>query len=407
MVLKVLEYQAPGKSVQTHRHPEGVPVQVRIVPYIADLPASWKGAGFVSIKGNLLCSFCKCLTAEIEILDLNRWATHTGAEVRQQAQTWLEQGTKSGHDALVTKNGVRWTSLHRLPDWDPVRHHILGFMHNWLEGVLAHQLRTLWGIGRDQKNSEKLDEIDAEETFTDMDVSDSADEAEELQREIEEYEALAAGIGAMPLGSDGDITPRGSPTPAPMEIDVRDYGGGEDEDPDDGPYIPGENDQVAFDADQLTQIRTGLAEITRPTWVNGPPTNLGEKVHGKLKAEEFLTIFSDFFPLIIPEFWWPGANALEKMQLKSFYDLVASTNIVASFKTSNSEAEAYTSHYKDYQQSIQHLYPDFASKPNHHFAMHNEWQLKYWGPLPSLSEFPGERMNGLLQKIKTNRHRCK
>lgn len=81
MVMKVLEYQAPGKSVQTHRHLEGVLVQARIVPFIADLPASHKGAGFVSIKGNLLCSFCKCVAPEIEIIDLNRWATHTGAEV--------------------------------------------------------------------------------------------------------------------------------------------------------------------------------------------------------------------------------------------------------------------------------------------------------------------------------------
>ncbi|KAK7058235.1 hypothetical protein R3P38DRAFT_2496785 [Favolaschia claudopus] len=36
--------------------------------------------------------------------------------------------------------------------------------------------------------------------------------------------------------------------------------------------------------------------------------------------------------------------------------------------------------------------------------MHNEQLLKYWGPLAGLSEFPGERINGMLQKVKTNRH---
>ncbi|KAJ6557102.1 hypothetical protein B0H10DRAFT_1967439 [Mycena sp. CBHHK59/15] len=30
--------------------------------------------------------------------------------------------------------------------------------------------------------------------------------------------------------------------------------------------------------------------------------------------------------------------------------------------------------------------------------------LKYWGPMAGLNEFWGERMNGMLQRIKTNRH---
>lgn len=92
--------------------------------------------------------------------------------------------------------------------------------------------------------------------------------------------------------------------------------------------------------------------------------------------------------------------------LESFYHLVASTNIIASFTTSNEEAESYTEHYVAYRASIQQLYTDFTSVPNHHYAMHNEFLLKYWGPLAGLSEFPGERINGMLQKIKTNRHLC-
>ncbi|KAK7040034.1 hypothetical protein R3P38DRAFT_2514278 [Favolaschia claudopus] len=36
--------------------------------------------------------------------------------------------------------------------------------------------------------------------------------------------------------------------------------------------------------------------------------------------------------------------------------------------------------------------------------MHNEELMKYWGPLPGLAEFFGERVNAMLQKIKTNKH---
>jgi hypothetical protein len=38
--------------------------------------------------------------------------------------------------------------------------------------------------------------------------------------------------------------------------------------------------------------------------------------------------------------------------------------------------------------------------------MHNGDLLKFWGPLSLLSEFPGERMNGDLGKIKTNKRLC-
>ncbi|KAJ3764907.1 hypothetical protein FB446DRAFT_656003, partial [Lentinula raphanica] len=77
--------------------------------------------------------------------------------------------------------------------------------------------------------------------------------------------------------------------------------------------------------------------------------------------------------------------------------------IQSAFKTSNTEAEKFTKFYVGYRKSIQTLF-DFAhSLPNHHFAMHNEALLKHWGPLAGLSEFPGERMNGMFQKLKTNR----
>ncbi|KAF8239983.1 hypothetical protein L208DRAFT_1235520, partial [Tricholoma matsutake] len=53
---------------------------------------------------------------------------------------------------------------------------------------------------------------------------------------------------------------------------------------------------------------------------------------------------------------------------------------------------------------IQQLFPHRPSKPNHHYTMHNGAHLKYWGPLASFSEFPGEEMNGKLQKMNTNYH---
>ncbi|KAK7007540.1 hypothetical protein R3P38DRAFT_2414788, partial [Favolaschia claudopus] len=68
----------------------------------------------------------------------------TGATVLKQARKWLKLPTKKEQILEQRKTGVRWCSLHLLPYRDPVNDTILGFMHNWLEGVLEHQLRVLW-----------------------------------------------------------------------------------------------------------------------------------------------------------------------------------------------------------------------------------------------------------------------
>ncbi|KAF8188514.1 hypothetical protein K438DRAFT_1594097, partial [Mycena galopus ATCC 62051] len=83
------------------------------------------------------------------------------------------------------------------------------------------------------------------------------------------------------------------------------------------------------------------------------------------------------------------------------------TNIVASFKTSNSTADLFMDYYSKYFSSIQTLFPDVDVLPTHHNSMHIPAILKNWGPLASQNEFMGECVNGILQKIKTNDHYCK
>jgi hypothetical protein len=159
-----------------------------------------------------------------------------------------------------------------------------------------------------------------------------------------------------------------------------------------------------FSEQELTVLRGGIRDISLPTWVSRPPTNLGQKGHGKLKADHFLVLFTVIFPLLFPAIF---LKKDDKKSLSSFYDLTAATNILVAFKASNSEAKAYTEHYIAYRQSIKELFPEFKSTPNHHYAGHNGELLMYWGPLACLSEFAGEHMNGRLQKVKTNKHMCR
>ncbi len=221
-------------------------------------------------------------------------------------------------------------------------------MHNWLEGVLQHHLRTLWGIGRDQDRAEIVNEMHKDEQWDDTDVSDSADELEELQREVEEHEDSDE---SMTLGSEssGSVTP--TPNIGDMHIDS-------DDDDNDDDYIPLEDVAVFnFTAFQLDMIHTCIKSVSLPTWVQRPPVNLGDASHGKLKAQDYLTLFSVILPLIIPELWHsPLASANDIQHLECFYHLVITTNIICSFQTSNEEADIYTQHYVLYRTFIQDLF---------------------------------------------------
>ena len=154
-----------------------------------------------------------------------------------------------------------------------------------------------------------------------------------------------------------------------------------------------------FSPKDMTFIHSCLRSVTLPMCVDRPPVNLGEASHGKLKAHEYLVLFAFIFPLVLPHLWW-GKGPSEQALLSSFAHLVAATNIISSYSTSNAEADKYTAHYVAYRASIQAIFPFASSVPNHHFAMHYGLFLKYWGPVATLSEFPGERMNGLFQKVK-------
>lgn len=397
----ILAYSAPGKHIPTFYHPDCTEVQVKAcTPFVADLEASRKVSGFLTHSATCYCSFCLSTSKQINDLNIHTWRLRNGAEVREQANTWLHLTTTKARETQATLTGVRWTSLHRLPYWDPVKHVVLGFMHNWLEGILAHHLRSLWGIGRDQKDAKRVKEIEEEEGYSESDLSESANELNDLSPPPSPSPSAA---------SNSDDSSSSTPTITDQRHIYQFDDDMEDDSDSDQEYVPPSGPDIGgylpfdFPDAQLTAIRDCIHNISLPTWTLRPPSNLGEPKHGTLKAREYLMLFSCVFPLIIPEFWHTvDATDFDRKHFLCFYHLVAATNIISSYKTSNADADNYTHHYIQYRAGIQELFSYRPLKPNHHYAMHNAALLKYWGPLASFSEFPGERLNGLLQKTKTN-----
>ena len=369
----IMEFDLPGKILPTCRHPlNGIAVAAQIIPLLADLQAICKVAGYVLHSGRLFCSFCKYPSDNVEDLDYRRWEMRQGGEVCAQAAEWRDLVTVTEKESWTRETGVRWTPLHDLPYWDPVKHVLLGFMHNFLEGVLQHQLRVLWGIGRTQAALKEIAELEKDDTVR-SNVEDTSDVSDNSDWQGGQHESATDGLIDMVVDQDTDMMdtdfdePSDTPTPPPESITLllEDESDDEDTTP-----TPESNNIFNFTTEELEMIRSCIRDVQLPTWVQRPPANLGEASHGKLKAHELLVLFSVIFPLIIPKLWWDGDEREEQL-LQSFCDLVSSTNIIAAYSVTNAEADAYTEHYIKYRASIQKLYGGFHSRPNHHYAMHN------------------------------------
>jgi hypothetical protein len=164
-------------------------------------------------------------------------------------------------------------------------------------------------------------------------------------------------------------------------------------------------------AADVEAIRTCIRNCHLPSYQVRLPSNLGEASHGSLRAFDWLILCTVIFPLIIPELWFvlddDPAQDVDKeaadLLLRNFYALVATTNIASAYTTSIGEAEAYRDLYRVYIETLQQLTPEtFTQKEVHHLGTHIYDSLMFFGPLGSLSESAGERLQGEFKKEETS-----
>ncbi|MBW0579031.1 hypothetical protein O181_118746, partial [Austropuccinia psidii MF-1] len=82
--------------------------------------------------------------------------------------------------------------------------------------------------------------------------------------------------------------------------------------------------------------------------------------------------------------------------------LIQCTQIVGARSITQEDGQLFRQAYDTYQNTSTLLFPNVRANPNHHYAMHIPEQLSRWGPLNGISEYGGERLVGILQKLKTN-----
>jgi hypothetical protein len=303
----------------------------------------------------------------------------TKEEVVAAANKSRATQTISGKSDILKETGVRWSEFNRLTYRDPVNHLPLGMMHNWYEGVLQHHFRYRWGFvlySQEQKTARKKRARARED--------DKSTQAQHAKKRVT-YEE---GAGNACDGDDESMDSWNSEPDVELEAGL---------------------DGGLLSKDNIVFFNKRLKDVVLPTGITRLPKVLGEAKHGTLKAAQWHSLFSYVIPLIIIEMYVLDVDSLDKESnrgriLLNIAALCQCTNIVCAKEVSEYEADIFEKFYKRYHETSKQVFTNISLVPNHHYALHIPDQIRTWGPLNQVAEFAGERLIGVVQKIKTNSH---
>ncbi|MBW0487646.1 hypothetical protein O181_027361, partial [Austropuccinia psidii MF-1] len=349
-----------GVKIPTFLQPQGINIYVQLLPLIGDLVAIHKTSGVASHSGTHFCPWCDSQLPNLQLMKLG--TTRNGLTILKAAQDWKDARTLTEQDDLRKKNGVQWSQLDRLPYRNPNMHLALGILHNWLEGVLAEHFRFRWGFQDDAQEKKRA-----------------------LNQKSKKNKRRCVGnFEGRSLDSNGDSSE--------CEDDLglgQGIGGG------------------FFTSENIEMFRYLLQDIVLPSGIGKIPKNLGASKNGRLKASDWLTLFTLIIPLVVLEMFFEGEDPIEIKSNRALFlqntgDLVQCTRIACTKTIKEGHAGRFANAYERYTKSSKRLFNNPIIKPNHHYALHIPQQLKLWGPLFGVAEFTGERLIGILQKHPTN-----
>jgi hypothetical protein len=160
---------------------------------------------------------------------------------------------------------------------------------------------------------------------------------------------------------------------------------------------------------EIDEIQSHLGKITRPSWHQGAPQNLGNAEHRKLKAEKWRGSIEFDLPVVLWKLWGGKHSNEDSEQCSRQRKLAESTLLLAtaiqwgsSYVTSKEHAHQYKHYMRKYFKSLKQVFPGVNWWLNHHAALHIDSFLNQYGPLHGWWMFPFKRIIGCLQKMRTN-----
>lgn len=144
-----------------------------------------------------------------------------------------------------------------------------------------------------------------------------------------------------------------------------------------------------------------MGKTTLPSWIEPAPRNWGTTEHGKLSADQWRVLCTIHLPITLIS-KWNDSGLRHAAMLANFMNLVTAVRI-ASMRVTNDEYIAlYDHHIFSYISGILELYKDADIKPNHHLSLHLGQFLQTFGPVHAYRTFAFERINYMMQKMKSN-----
>lgn len=391
LVDDLLRFWSPGLKIPTASSPKGKLYRAALVTLVADLPAARKTAGFASHAANLFCSWCFLSKADIGNLDSLSWERRNRQAHLEAERIWLDAQTQTARGRCLTATGVRWSILNELPYWDATRMVILDIMHN-LSGVMQCHAMELFGFGGDMKRFEKKKAERAADDESDASEGESVEEQTEAEEaESEDWDRERKGLAeesgtvnrqgiSLKLGRsniESTLSPNPSFTNTTLPLD--------DESEDETFAAP----RHLLSKFSLATLRSTISSTSIPSWIDRPPTNLGEPSHGKTKSDTWFKLYQIFIPLAACQVWQPKSDG----QLENLFTLICAINLTSSHTVTTSLPSTLARYLRSYLNSLRELHPQIRLRPNHHYMLHIPGMIERVGSLAPLAAWAGERLN--------------
>lgn len=160
----------------------------------------------------------------------------------------------------------------------------------------------------------------------------------------------------------------------------------------------------------LKTVREVIRCTDTPSWLPSVPYNFGHVSAGHLKADEWRTLSTVYFPISLVSVWGEGsahstpelASSLRRI-LDHTMALVSAVSIACLRVTTPNRTLAYQTYIQQWYRDLESIHgPVIGKRVNGHMAIHISQFLHLFGPVRSWWTFPFERLIGQIQRIPHN-----
>ncbi|KAJ4492192.1 hypothetical protein C8J55DRAFT_556633 [Lentinula edodes] len=166
--------------------------------------------------------------------------------------------------------------------------------------------------------------------------------------------------------------------------------------------------RVVIASDKVLQtVQKAIREISVPSWIVRPPSDMGLQQAGTLKADHWRVLFNIHLPLALISMWGKGSpsavdNAAEMVPvLETSMHLTCVSILMTRNSLSPKTRDQFRSSLREHILGLKQIFPGFIL-PTHHLAFHIYDFMESFSTVCNWWGFPFERLIGKVQRMPTN-----